>query len=293
MFCPLLFHTPRKDISRSINKKTTLLAVLSFVLLNISLTANAASKEYILSAPPRENSDLSEKTYEPLAEKLSKLLGTKVVYKKPNGWFDYAQKMRDGEYDIVFDGPHFAAWRVKHLHHIPVVALPGTLDFDVVVNVNDDEIRKIQDLNGQKICGMVSPHLGTSLVYELFDNPVLQPLIEEVPGGVQEVFKAYKNGRCRAAILRTVDFGRMPAEERANVKVVAKTRSLPNQTITISSRLRSNAKKIANFMVSKKGALAAKGILSRYSKNAPYFEAADKNRYLGAENILEGVVWGW
>ena len=269
------------------------LTLYSFVFLNTALLARPAGAEYILSAPPRENSALSEETYEPLAEYLSKLLGDKVVYQKPNGWFDYAQKMRDGKYDIVFDGPHFAAWRVKHLHHIPIAVLPGTLDFDVIANVSDNEINKVQDLNGQKICGMVSPHLGTSLVYELFENPVLQPLIEEVRGGPQDVFNAFKEGQCRATIMRNAYFDRLPMEEKVKLKIVAKTKSLPNQTITISNRLEKNAKKIADFMVSKEGAVAAKGLLSRYSKNAPYFQATDISRYQGIEDLLEGVVWGW
>jgi len=292
MSCPSFFHTLRR-FTKAQQKKVYFRGLLSFFFLNSFLLINSANADYILSAPPRENAVLSEQTYEPLAEYLTKVLGEKVVYQKPSGWFDYAQKMRDGKYDIVFDGPHFAAWRLKHLHHIPIVALPGTLDFDVIADAHDTEISKVQDLNGQKICGAVSPHLGTSLVYELFDNPVLQPQIEEVRGGVQEVYKAYKRGQCRAAIMRTVDFEHLPAEEKAKTKIVAKTKSLPNQTITISRRLENNAQKIADFMTSKEGAVAAKGLLSRYSKNAPYFEATDISRYDGIEDLLEGVVWGW
>ncbi|KPJ96360.1 MAG: hypothetical protein AMJ53_00875 [Gammaproteobacteria bacterium SG8_11] len=263
------------------------------VLLNILFITSIANADYILTAPPRENGELGKETYEPLANYLSQLLGDKVVYQQPNGWFDYTQKMRDGRYDIIFDGPHFAAWRVKHLQHIPIAVLPGTLDFVLIAKANDQEITKTKDLNGKKICGMLSPNLGTSLVYELFENPVLQPVIEEVRGGMQEVYNSFKNGHCRAAILRNDNYENLPAAEQASVKVIAKTKSLPNQTITVSKRLEKNAQQIADFMVSQEGALAAQGLLSRYSKSAPYFETTSSDRYKGIEDLLEGVVWGW
>ena len=268
-------------------------ALFFCAFLNAILLTSSATAEYILTAPPRENADLGKETYEPLAEYLSQLLGDKVVYQQPNGWFDYTQKMRDGRYDIVFDGPHFAAWRVKHLQHIPIAVLPGTLDFILIAKANDQEVNKAKDLNGKKICGMLSPNLGTSLVYELFENPVLQPVIEEVSGGMREVYKAFVNGQCRAAILRNQYYHGLPGTEKVGFKIIAKTESLPNQTITISKRLEKNAQQIADFMVSREGAMAAQGLLKRYSQSAPYFEATNTNRYEGIEDLLEGVVWGW
>lgn len=267
--------------------------LLLCAFLNSVFIAGITNAEYILTAPPRENANLGRETYQPLAEYLSQILGDKVVYQQPSGWFDYTHKMRQGYYDIIFDGPHFAAWRVKHLQHIPIAVLPGTLDFVLIVKANDQEIHKADDLNGKKICGLASPNLGTSLVYELFKNPVLQPVISEVSGGMLEVYKAFDNRRCRAAILRNHYYDNLPAAEKVGLKIIAKTKSLPNQTITISKRLEKNARQIAEFMVSKEGAIAAQGLLSRYSHSAPYFEATSRDRYEGIEDLLEGVVWGW
>lgn len=270
-----------------------LFSYIFFVLLNYCLLFDPAKADYILTAPPRENSDIGKKTYEPLAQNLTKLLGDKVVYQQPTGWFDYAQKMRSGAYDIVFDGPHFAAWRLKHLHHIPVAVLPGTLDFLLITSVSDNEINKIQDLNGKKICGILSPNLGTSLIFDLFKNPVLQPELHEIKGGMKEVYNAFKRGECRAAILRNINYDRLPEEEKISIKIISKTKSLPNQTITVSQRLEKNARQIADFIVSKEGAIASQHLFNRYSKNAPYFELTNQERYRGIENLLEGVVWGW
>jgi ABC-type phosphate/phosphonate transport system substrate-binding protein len=140
---------------------------------------------------------------------------------------------------------------------------------------------------------MLSPNLGTSLVYELFENPVLQPVIVEISGGMQQVYNAFNNDLCRAAILRNHNYENLSDPEKANLKIIAKTKSLPNQTITISHRLEKNAQQIADFMVSQEGAIAAQGLLSRYSRSAPYFEITSTDRYEGIEDLLEGVVWGW
>ena len=110
---------------------------------------------------------------------------------------------------------------------------------------------------------------------------------------MKEVYKSFKNGQCRAAILRNENYQNLPDSEKAGVKIIAKTKSLPNQTITISKRLEKNAQQIADFMVSQEGAVAAQGLLTRYSKSAPYFETTSSDRYDGIEDLLEGVVWGW
>jgi ABC-type phosphate/phosphonate transport system substrate-binding protein len=274
-------------------KPARLSAIGFCAFLNFACFTTTVFADLILTAPPREDSNLGEETYGPLADYLTQLLGEKVVYQQPKGWFDYAQKMRDGYYDIIFDGPHFAAWRVKHLHHIPVAVLPGTLDFVLIAKASDDEIQTVKDLNGKKICGMLSPNLGTSLVYELFNNPVLQPIIEEVSGGMREVYNKFRAGRCRAAILRYENYERLSHNEQTGVKIIGRTKSLPNQTITVSQRLEANAAQIADFMISKQGAIAAQNLLSRYSKKAPYFETTSSERYQGIEDLLEGVVWGW
>jgi ABC-type phosphate/phosphonate transport system substrate-binding protein len=127
----------------------------------------------------------------------------------------------------------------------------------------------------------------------LFENPVLQPVIEEVSGGMLEVLKAFNSGLCRAAILRNQYYVNLPNTQKVGLKIIAKTKSLPNQTITISKRLEKNAQQIADFMVSQEGAMAAQDLLSRYSRSAPYFEATNSDRYEGIEDLLEGVVWGW
>jgi len=265
--------------------------LLAFLLL--TFLANTVQAELIFTAPPRESADKASKIYGPLAEQLSNLIGERVVYEQPAGWFDYARNMRDGKYDIVFDGPHFAAWRVKNLNHIPIATLPGHLNFLLVSHKSDSSIKTIRDLTGKKICGLLSPNLGTNLIFNSFNNPVLQPIIYEVKGGMKQVYQSFKDRKCEAAILRDSAYYRLPKQEKGQIKILMKTKPMPNQTITVSTRLKDNANKIAKFMVSRDGAIAAENLLSRYSKKNKYFEKTSAKEYSGIEDLLEGVVFGW
>lgn len=274
--------------NRGANVKGFLISFLFLIFLT-----NSVNAELILTAPPRENAEKASKLYGPLAEELSNIIGERVIYEQPSGWFDYARNMRDGKYDIVFDGPHFAAWRVKNLNHIPVATLPGNLNFMLITHKSSDSIMSVRDLTGKKICGLLSPNLGTNLIFDSFANPVLQPIIHEVKGGMKQVYKSFKARRCDAAILRDAAYFRLPEKEKSTLKILMKTKPMPNQTITVSTRLKNNAQKLATFLVSRDGALAANNILSRYSKKKKYFEKTSINNYAGIEDLLEGVVFGW
>ena len=274
-------------------KYNSAIYLLLYLLLITSYTAPAYSADLVLTAPPRENLQRGNELYGQIAEKLGQVIGKRIVYEHPKNWAEYANKMRSGHYDIMFDGPHFVAWRQKNLKHRPVVSLPGTLQFHIVTHKNNDAIKKERDLIGKKICGMPSPHLATDLVYDIFKNPVLQPTIYEVKGGQKKSFQAFKEGKCVATIFRTTLYKRLPDKVKKNLKIVTTTRKLPNQTISISQRLHKNSKLIANFLVSKDGALAADELLTRYSRRKKQFIKASPKKFVGAADILEGIVWGW
>lgn len=266
--------------------------LIVFIIISVSILQYAHA-ELIFTAPPRENTERGNQIYGPIADKLSTILGEKVTYEHPNGWFEYARNMRDGKYDIVFDGPHFTAWRVKHLKHIPIVTLPGTLNFVLVTKKSNQDIKRVRNLAGKKICGLPSPNLGTNLIYQAFENPVVQPVIFEVRGGMKHVYQAFKQGKCDAAILRHSNYSKLPDAEKKLLNVMVKTRPLPNQTFTVSQRLKANAQKLANFMASKDGAMAADNLLKRYSNKQKYFEKTTEGKFAGIEELLEGVVFGW
>ena len=259
-----------------------------------SVSVTCAHADLVLSSPPRESAEQGKLMYEPLAKYFSELLGEPVKYAQPRDWLQYSTDMRAGKFDIVFDGPHFAAWRMKHLNHAPLVKLPGTLDFIVIARWDDKRINKLRDLVALPVCGLPSPNLGTTMVMAQFLNPVTQPDIHETKGGFDEVVTTFATGKCRAAIVRDTVYKKLSDADKKQFKVVFKSPPFPNQTITVSERIRPKMReKLVTALTVKKGLAPAEVLLSELSKNAKFFIPAQVADYSGLESLLEGVVWGW
>jgi len=266
-------------------------------LLFLVVVTPVAIAELVMTAPPRELPEAGEKIYAPLAAHLSEILGEKVTYKHPKNWLQYQRDLRHDVYDIVFDGPHFVSWRLAHLDHEVLVKLPGTLEFVIVVNKDDKEVKEMKHLIGKKICGIPPPNLATLTVIEQFQNPVRQPIIWGVNGGFKKVYESFRTGQCRAAVFRTTFYNKKLTEmDRANMRVLYKSKALPNQAISVSSRVDSRYKKeiIRSLTLDEKGKQATQGIVKRFGgKKATPFTAAKQDEYMDHSSLLEGVVFGW
>lgn len=275
--------------------KTHFLVKFLFIFFAVcNTTYGFAQTKLILSAPPRETYQAGQEQYGLIAEGLSKVLGMEVVYEHPDNWTQYATKMRAGTYDIVFDGPHFAAWRMKHVNHVPVARLPDTLKFLILARADDNQIKSLRDLIGKHICGLASPNLGTVAVFSLYDNPVIQPEIKVIKGGMGNVVQAFFRGECRAAVVRDKVYLSLPPEKRDLVMIIDKSEDMPNQTITVSTKISIyNRDKIQKYLTSSEGAKAAEKLLSVYSRNNKIFIPVNINEYENLEKLIEGVVYGW
>lgn len=264
-----------------------------WLLLMISV---AAANPLILSAPPRENPEKGAEQYKPIANFLTNLLGKPVVYQHPNSWLSYQRDMRADKYDIVFDGPHFVSWRIKHLGHNALIKLPGKLQFYLVSHKNVPEIKTSNDLIGKHIYGVLSPNLSTLSVLAHFDNPVRQPIIRGIKGGMWKVYAAFKQDQNSAAILRTTFYHKkLTQKDRQQMNILYTSEPLTNQAITTSKRInKAEQEKIRyGFLKTKSGRMALKRILKRFGGNAKGFIRANNSEYKGDNLLLEGVIFGW
>ncbi|MDH5393036.1 MAG: phosphate/phosphite/phosphonate ABC transporter substrate-binding protein [Gammaproteobacteria bacterium] len=250
--------------------------------------------ELIFSAPPREKPAAGEKIYGPIAEALSVMMGEKVVYKHPRDWLTYSMKMRRGDYDLVFDGPQFSAWRMQHIQHVPLVRLQGHLGFYIVTK-KDSGINQIQDLIAKKICGLASPNLATISMLREFKNPVRQPIFVETKGGMKGVFNKLKSGKCSAAVMRDGFFkNKVPEDIRSQYKIIWTSIRMPNQTITASKKIPSELRdQIVASLTTERGAAGASELFKRFSKKSKQFIVSKNSEYNDLNHLLEGVVWGW
>lgn len=254
------------------------------------------SAKLILTAPPRESAEQGQKLYGPLATHLSKLLGEEVVYQHPRDWLRYQRDIRRDVFDIIFDGPHFASWRILHLSHTPLVKLPGRLDFYFIAPKSSENIREPNDLVLKKVCAIPPPNLTSLVLLNVLNSPIREPLIKSVKGGMKAVFRDLNENKCVAAVVRQDFFNkRLSAEQRASFKVIYTSEKIPNQVITASNRVNKiDQDKIINYLTQTEVKTAAEGILRRFSgKKVKAFIPANKSDYKGQNEFLEGVILGW
>lgn len=273
--------------------------IIIFILgfFSITLHLSAQAEGLVLSAPPRESAEKGMKMYGPIAEHLTQVLGVKVEYVHPGNWLNYQREMRNDKYDIVFDGPHFIAWRVAHLGHEALVKLPGKLQFMLVYDKNGEKFSHPDDLIGKRICGISPPNLSTLSVLDYYRNPVRQPMIKGVNGGMGKVHKTLfsKKAGCKAAVLRTAFYNKKLAQDqRDNLNTLFKSKSMPNQGISVSQRVSKQVKeKIRKELTIGQGVVSTRGVLKRFGGKAKSFIPTDAKEYAGHNMLLEGVIFGW
>lgn len=119
---------------------------LTLLLLTAIINSTVSAESLIFSAAPRESIRQGHELYQPLVTHLEELLGTEVKYTHAKHWLRYQSDIKKRKYDFVFDGPHLASWRIKHLNHRPLVKLPGTLQFYMLARSDSKLINKPEDL---------------------------------------------------------------------------------------------------------------------------------------------------
>lgn len=268
--------------------------LIMVVMIN-TLFMSAATADLVFTAPPRETVEQGQAVYGPLAEALSEVIDVKVVYQHPHDWGVYQKKILKNEYDIIFDGPHFAAWRIEKQMATPNVKLPGALNFVLVSRKGDVAVATSHDLISRKICALPSPNLGTLTLFSMFPNPVQQPNFVYVKGGFKAVYKALVAGKCEGAILRKAYFSMgIDQQSRAALTVLQESMPLTNQGITVSSNVDAKtAKLILKFLTSQEGQAAAAPLFKRFSKGNMKFLPAKAKDYEGHNLLVEDMIFGW
>lgn len=265
------------------------------VVLLSTFISNPCVADLTLSAPPRETPEAGEKVYKPLADYLTKVLGEKVVYEHPLNWKNYETKMRKDEYDIVFDGPHFAAWRIDALAARPLVKLPGELNFVLVVKHTDLENIKPRNLVGKRVCTLPSPNLGALTLYSMFPHPARQPDYVIIKGGFADIAEALEEDKCEGAILRAKYYDKKASKEfRKITRVVKRSKGFTNQGITVSSRIPpSYDKLLIKSLTISDGKVAAKNLFERFTGNDGHFVRAEKKEYESENLLVDNAIFGW
>lgn len=251
---------------------------------------NTVMDTYVFSAPPRESAQAGAEIYGPIAQYLSAATGKKVVYRQPANWIAYQAEMRKGDYDLVFDGPHFNAWRASNLRHNILTKAPGDHSFVVVVKKDNDKVHELKQLNGRRICGMSPPNLGTLTVLNEFDNPARQPVIVNTESW-SAIYSSMQAGQCAAAILPERNLAKLDPQG-TGARVIFKARTFPNQALSAGPRVAPEDQVIiARALASPNARNATAKLRETYALSGDFLPVA-KDDYAGVANILKDT-WGY
>jgi ABC-type phosphate/phosphonate transport system substrate-binding protein len=244
----------------------------------------------VFSAPPRESAEEGAAIYKPIADYLSAALGKPVVYKHSGNWLIYQTEMQRGNFDIVFDGPHFNGWRVDRMHHNTLVKIPGDHVFVVVVRKDNASINELRQLSGRRVCGMSSPNLGTLTMLNQFDNPSRQPVLVDTEGW-DNVYKGVISGQCVGAViplnnLHKYDIG------STFTRIIYRGSAMPNQAFSAGPRLTPEEQsKISQALLSKEAMPVTERLRAAYAADGALVPAR-REEYVALGSILKDV-WGY
>ncbi len=196
--------------------------------------------------------------------------------------------MRNGAYDLVFDGPHFISWRIAVLQHEPIAKLLGKLGFVVITRKDNDKITNLNELAGRTICAMAPPNLATLTMQAQFVNPLRVPYLVEVQSFKEAYQKAMEGKRCVAAVLRDEAFEKLDKGKGA-AKVLWRSQNLANQAFSAGPRFSAEDKaKIAEVLLQPAAKERFAAFFNRFSKGKA-LERAKREDYEGLYVLLKDV----
>jgi ABC-type phosphate/phosphonate transport system substrate-binding protein len=246
----------------------------------------------VFTSPPREKPAKGQETYGPIADYLTQALGQKVLYRHPKNWLNYMNQLQDNAYDLVFDGPHFVSWRQAKFKHTPLVKLPGSLDFVIIVRADNERITELADLGGRSICGHAPPNLATLTLQAQFTNPTRQPFIKEVRG-FGNIFKGVVSGKCVGAAIPTKVHRKLNKDKNKGVtRILFQSKPLPHQAISASTRVPADVQtRIAAALLAPEAESSTKALRARFAGGKSFLPATPEE-YQGLGYLLKDI-WGF
>lgn len=255
-----------------------------------SITEASFSEDtLVFSAPPRETPAEGAATYGPVAEYLSGIIGRKIAYKHPGTWGVYRSEMLKGSYDLVFDGPHFNAYRAERLSHNILAKAPEVHEFVVIVK-NDGKFNALSQTAGRTFCAHAPPNLGTLVLLSQFDNPARQPVIASTEGW-DRIYEGVDSGRCTGGVLPLANLKKFDKNGR-HMKVLHKSQPMQNQAFSAGPRITAEQQvKLAAALTAPSAAVHTEKLRSAY-KIGPRFIATSNQEYAGLSQYLRNE-WGY
>ncbi|HHC72152.1 MAG TPA: phosphate/phosphite/phosphonate ABC transporter substrate-binding protein [Thiotrichales bacterium] len=264
------------------------LTLVPLLWLMLPALSSAADKLLFTTAPTQPVQKTLE-MYGPLVEFLSERAGVEIELRPVRSFLEYTIHMQRGEYDIYFDGPHFASWRMQHQGHRVLAKLPGEIRFVVVVR-DDAGIDSIKELAGKRVCGFSSPNLLTLGFLDLYANPASQPQIVAVKSFMDSL-RCVQAGRGIASVMRDKFWEKRKPEEREGLHQIHISEAYPHRAFTIRGDVDAEIRgRLTAALLSEEGIRHGEAILKRF--RVQHFSRASDAEYEGFYRLLNST-WGF
>lgn len=245
----------------------------------------SAFSEYVFTAPPRETRERGMEIYKPIADYLTRATGEVFIYQHPGSWEAYSDAMKRGEYDLVFDGPHFVSWRIAHVDHQAIVKLPQLHIWRVISRRGDASVNTLEDLVGKRVCAPKSPNFGMLTFMSHYTNPERQPE-HVITKGWKDGYNAVLDGKCQATVLPKTNHQKYDPSGTFT-KAVHTHLPYPNQGFTAGPRMSPGMKRqVQESLLSSEGQAAMAKLRSRYAGDKLMIAAEDEE-YEGISMVLD------
>ncbi len=247
----------------------------------------AVADALIFSAPPRESIEESMRIYRPVAEYLSRVLGKPITYQHSGNWGVYRTRMLAGDYDLVFDGPHFNGYRAEKLQHTVIVKADGAFELALFVR-GDFAFASLPRMAGRTFCTLAPPNLGAMVLFDVFDNPARQPAIVS-RDSYEAVYQGVADGHCAGGVMPVAQLEKF--DRRGETRIVYKTPPLPNQAFSAGPRFSpGDREKIVAALLSSEGRDPLEKLRATYKIS--HFSTANNEQYQGLATYLRNE-WGY
>lgn len=258
-------------------------AGLLLMTLFFGLLPQAQADTLKMAIPPFFPQQEIIKAFQPLADYITKQIGTQVQLVTFPNYLAFWQATRNGSkgFDVALDSAPVTDFRVQRQQWHVIAKLQGVVTQSLVTGP-DTLIVDPNELINKKVAVQPSPSVSALLLYQLFPNPVQQPvLVFETTS--RDAAKAVIDGKAKAAVIPTPIAAGYP-----NLNLVTTTKPVPFLAISVAPSVDdATANKLRKTLTDMADSPTGEQILK--SSQLSRFVPANNKDYAGESKLLEGT----
>jgi phosphonate transport system substrate-binding protein len=175
--------------------------------------------------------------YGPLKDYLERTLQRRIIMSTAPDFKTYLSRAQKGDYDIYHTAPHFAALAEREWGYRRLMCFSRELDGSVVVAKNG-KVKSVEDLAGGVVRLPDELAIISFLGEEYLEAHGLESRVDvRYSPSHNNAILAVTRGEAVAAVSSSAVFEKMPADLRASLRVLARTKQVPHMMLMAGPHL--------------------------------------------------------